>query len=65
MPVTTYEYLKPDIDHLVANGNSSVLCTQRFSHVSSGTSSGVRKLIPSTEEQAERSWHLWSLIMPV
>ncbi|MCL7036226.1 hypothetical protein MKW94_024095 [Papaver nudicaule] len=69
VPVTTYEYLKPDIDRLVANGNSSssILCAQRISQfmLSSGTSSGVRKLIPSTEEQAERSWHLWSLIMPV
>ncbi|KAI3835721.1 hypothetical protein MKW92_027640 [Papaver armeniacum] len=67
VPVTTYENLKPDIDHLVANGNSSVLCAQRISQfmLSSGTSSGARKLIPSTEEQAERSWHLWSLIMPV
>ncbi|KAI3855798.1 hypothetical protein MKX03_014793 [Papaver bracteatum] len=67
VPVTTYENLKPDIDRLVANGNSSVLCTQRISQfmLSSGTSSGASKLIPSTAEQAERSWHLWSLIMPV
>ncbi|RZC93918.1 hypothetical protein C5167_016612 [Papaver somniferum] len=68
VPVTSYENLKPDIDRLVANGNNSpVLCAQRISQfmLSSGTSSGAMKLIPSTEEQAERSWYLWSLIPPV
>ncbi|RZC53284.1 hypothetical protein C5167_012137 [Papaver somniferum] len=68
VPVIAYENLKPDIDRLVANGNNSpVLCAQRISQfmLSSGTSSGAMKLIPSTEEQAERSWHLWSLIPPV
>ncbi|KAI3923374.1 hypothetical protein MKW98_026967 [Papaver atlanticum] len=69
MPVVTYEDLKPDIDQLIAEGNniSSTLCKSPISHFfrSTGTSSGKSKLIPSTEEQAEKTRHFCSLLMPV
>ncbi|KAI3964379.1 hypothetical protein MKW92_045732 [Papaver armeniacum] len=69
MPVVTYEDLKPDIDLLIAKGNSisSTLCKSPISQFfrSTGTSSGMSKLIPSTEEQAEKTRHFCSLLMPV
>ncbi|XP_026452358.1 indole-3-acetic acid-amido synthetase GH3.6-like [Papaver somniferum] len=69
MPVVTYEDLKPDIDLLIAKGNSisSTLCKSPISQFfcSTGTSSGMSKLIPSTEEQAEKSRQFFSLLIPV
>ncbi|XP_026452366.1 indole-3-acetic acid-amido synthetase GH3.6-like [Papaver somniferum] len=69
MPVVTYEDLKPDIDLLIAKGNSisSTLCKSPISQFfrSTGTSSGMSKLIPSTEEQAEKSRQFCSLLIPV
>ncbi|KAI3855561.1 hypothetical protein MKX03_006599 [Papaver bracteatum] len=69
MPLVTYEDLKPDIDLLIAKGNniSSTLCKSPISQFfrSTGTSSGMNKLIPSTEEQAEKTRHFCSLLMPV
>ncbi|KAI3873797.1 hypothetical protein MKW92_024484 [Papaver armeniacum] len=68
MPVVSYEDVKTDIDLLIAKGNiSSILCASPVSQFfrSTGTSSGVSKLIPTTEEQAEKSWHFWCLLMPV
>ncbi|KAI3917556.1 hypothetical protein MKW98_021318 [Papaver atlanticum] len=68
MPVVCYEDVKADIDLIIAKGNiSSILCASPVSQFfrSTGTSSGVSKLMPTTEEQAEKSWHFWCLIMPV
>ncbi|XP_026452378.1 indole-3-acetic acid-amido synthetase GH3.5-like [Papaver somniferum] len=69
MPVVTYEDIKPDIDLLIAKGNSisSTLCKSPISQFfrSTGTSSGMSKLIPSTEEQAEKSRQFCSLLIPV
>ncbi|RZC92893.1 hypothetical protein C5167_007917 [Papaver somniferum] len=70
LPVITYEDLKPDIDRIISNGNTSsppILCDQPISMLfcSSGTSSGVRKRIPVTEEDAERRYFFRSLVMPI
>ncbi|RZC86325.1 hypothetical protein C5167_007510 [Papaver somniferum] len=70
LPVITYEDLKPDIDRIISNGNTSspsILCNQPISKLfcSSGTSSGVRKRIPMTEEDAERRYFFRSLVMPI
>ncbi|MCL7044729.1 hypothetical protein MKW94_018639 [Papaver nudicaule] len=63
LPVITYEDLKPDIDRIIANGinnttSNNILCEQPISMFfgSSGTSSGVRKRIPTTEEDVKRRW---------
>ncbi|KAI3888064.1 hypothetical protein MKX03_027356 [Papaver bracteatum] len=70
LPVVTYEDLKPDIDRIISNGNTSsppILCNQPISQLfcSSGTSSGVRKRIPMTEEDDERRYFFRSLFMPI
>ncbi|MCL7029707.1 hypothetical protein MKW94_009085 [Papaver nudicaule] len=68
IPVVTCEDLQPDIDRLINKGNvSSILCTSPISQFirSTGTSSGVSKLIPLTEEQREKSSHFRSLLMPL
>ncbi|KAI3834636.1 hypothetical protein MKX03_005976 [Papaver bracteatum] len=68
MPVVCYEDVKADIDLIIAKGNISlILCASPVSQFfrSTGTSSGVSKLMPTTEEQAEKSWHFWCLLMPV
>ncbi|KAI3886218.1 hypothetical protein MKW92_018602 [Papaver armeniacum] len=70
LPVITYEDLKPDIDRIISNGNTSsppILCDQPISKLfcSSGTSSGVRKRIPMTEEDAGRRYFFRSLVMPI
>ncbi|MCL7052026.1 hypothetical protein MKW94_006550 [Papaver nudicaule] len=71
IPVVCYEDLIPDIDPLIAYGNSSttspILCSRLITQfiTSSGTSSGVRQLIPMTQEQEEKLCHFQSLVMPV
>ncbi|KAI3955521.1 hypothetical protein MKW98_028466 [Papaver atlanticum] len=70
LPVITYEDLKPDIDRIISNGNTSsppILCNQPISKLfcSSGTSSGVRKRIPMTDEDAKRRYFFRSLVMPI
>ncbi|KAI3986237.1 hypothetical protein MKX01_014361 [Papaver californicum] len=70
LPVITYEDLKPDIDRIISNGNTyspPILCDHPISKLfcSSGTSSGVRKRIPMTEEDAERRYFFRSLVMPI
>ncbi|RZC94023.1 hypothetical protein C5167_016715 [Papaver somniferum] len=70
IPVITYEDLKPDIDRILANGNTDsppILCQHPISKFfrSSGTSSGVWKSIPTTEDDAERRSFFRSLIMPI
>ncbi|RZC53235.1 hypothetical protein C5167_012086 [Papaver somniferum] len=70
IPVVCYEDLIPDIDPLIANGNSitsSILGSRLIKQFirSTGTSSGVRKLIPLTQEQEDKIWHFQDLVMPV
>ncbi|KAI3934671.1 hypothetical protein MKX01_012211 [Papaver californicum] len=70
IPVITYEDLKPDIERILANGNTftpPILCQHPISKFfgSSGTSSGVRKRIPTTEDHAERKSVFRSLWMPI
>nr|GMD35170.1 indole-3-acetic acid-amido synthetase GH3.6-like [Ipomoea batatas] len=67
IPVVTYEDVKPDI-HRVANGEpSSIICSTPISEffVSSGTSGGECKLIPTTQENVERNSFFRSLFLPV
>ncbi|RZC91260.1 hypothetical protein C5167_027323 [Papaver somniferum] len=70
VPIITYENLKPDIDRIIAKGNTyspPILCAQPISkfYCTSGTSSGVRKPIPITEEDNERRGFFQSLLLPV
>ncbi|KAI3905672.1 hypothetical protein MKW92_048759 [Papaver armeniacum] len=70
IPVVCYEDLILDIDPLIANGNSitsSILGSRLIKQFirSTGTSSGVRKLIPLTQEQEDKIWHFQDLVMPV
>ncbi|KAI3929866.1 hypothetical protein MKW98_004020 [Papaver atlanticum] len=70
VPIITYEDLKPDIDRIIAKGNTyspPILCAQPISkfYCTSGTSSGVRKRIPTTEEDNERRGVFRSLVKPV
>ncbi|CAI9117794.1 OLC1v1019279C1 [Oldenlandia corymbosa var. corymbosa] len=67
IPVITYEEIRPDVTR-IANGDSSqLLCSQPISElvISSGTSGGQPKLIPTTEEEMGRWQFLCSLVMPV
>nr|GMD33482.1 indole-3-acetic acid-amido synthetase GH3.6-like [Ipomoea batatas] len=67
IPVVTYEDVKPDI-HRVANGEpSSIICSKPISEffLSSGTSGGENKLIPTTQEDIERKSLFRNLFMPV
>ncbi|KAI3974909.1 hypothetical protein MKX01_005020 [Papaver californicum] len=71
--VNTYDDIKPDINRIIANGNdtnsssAAILCGQPITKFfcSSGTSSGVRKRIPVTEDDINRRWFFRSLMMPV
>ncbi|KAI3885886.1 hypothetical protein MKW92_018356 [Papaver armeniacum] len=72
--INTYDDIKPDIDRIIATGydsaNSSsatILCGQPITKFfcSSGTSSGVRKRVPVTEDDTNRRWFFRSLTMPV
>ncbi|XP_038901036.1 indole-3-acetic acid-amido synthetase GH3.6-like [Benincasa hispida] len=67
IPLVSYEDLKPYIDR-IANGDASpILCSQPISEffISSGTSGGESKLIPTTEEEQKRRSLLYFLLMPV
>ncbi|PON80453.1 GH3-like hormone conjugating enzyme [Parasponia andersonii] len=67
MPIVTYEDLKPDIDRIANGDTSPILCSEPISEflTSSGTSEGERKLMPTTEEELQRRYLLYSLLMPV
>lgn len=67
VPCITYEDIRPEIQRM-ANGDSSAILTalpvSEFL-LSSGTTSGKRKLIPMPEEEWSRRQVLSSLQMPV
>ncbi|KAI3966693.1 hypothetical protein MKW92_019212 [Papaver armeniacum] len=70
VPIISYEDLKPDIDRIIAKGNTSsppILCVQPISkfYCTSGTSSGARKRIPTTEDDNERRGFFRSLVKPI
>ncbi|XXG71248.1 hypothetical protein AAC387_Pa07g0546 [Persea americana] len=67
IPVVEYEDLQPDIERIANGDTSPILCAQPISEllISSGTSGGKSKLIPSTEEELERRFLLSRLLMPV
>ncbi|KAI3931625.1 hypothetical protein MKX01_001035 [Papaver californicum] len=70
VPIITYEDLKPDIDRIIAKGNTyspPILCAQPITkfYCTSGISSGVRKLIPTTEDDNERRGFFRSLVQPI
>ncbi|KAI3844977.1 hypothetical protein MKW92_028374 [Papaver armeniacum] len=59
LPVITYEDLKPDIDRIISNGNTS---SPPFSVTNPFP---MRKRIPMTEEDAGRRYFFRSLVMPI
>ncbi|KAJ8629024.1 hypothetical protein MRB53_024166 [Persea americana] len=67
IPVVEYEDLQPDIERIANGDTSPILCAQPISEllISSGTSGGKSKLIPSTEEEVERRFLVSELLMPV
>ncbi|RWR84400.1 auxin early response protein GH3.6 [Cinnamomum micranthum f. kanehirae] len=67
IPVVEYEDLKPDIERIANGDTSPILCAQPISEllISSGTSGGKSKLIPSTEEELERRFLVSRLLTPV
>ncbi|GLJ20869.1 hypothetical protein SUGI_0380670 [Cryptomeria japonica] len=67
VPVVTYEDLQPDILRIANGDKPSILSSQPISEflTSSGTSTGERKLMPTTEEEINRKTLLYSFIMPV
>ncbi|CAL5200780.1 unnamed protein product [Lathyrus oleraceus] len=67
LPVITYEDIQNDINRIVNGDTSSILTANPVSHflLSSGTSGGKTKLIPTTEEDFGRRSLLYSLLMPI
>ncbi|KAG8068147.1 hypothetical protein GUJ93_ZPchr0005g16327 [Zizania palustris] len=66
-PLVTYEDILPFVVR-IANGDTSPILSGkpiREFLTSSGTSGGERKLMPTIEEEMERRWQLYSLLMPV
>ncbi|KAF5728350.1 Auxin-responsive GH3 family protein [Tripterygium wilfordii] len=67
IPMITYEDIQHDIDRIANGDTSPILCSKPISELltSSGTSGGVRKLLPLIEEQLEWNDQIHSLRMPV
>ncbi|CAA0817435.1 Probable indole-3-acetic acid-amido synthetase GH3.1 [Striga hermonthica] len=67
VPVVTYEDIRLLIRKMADGDPSSILCAQPITEFifSSGTTAGVPKLIPSTDEERDRRMHLVDLITPV
>eukprot|EP00253_Pinus_taeda_P008998 PITA_08998 len=67
LPLITYDDIKPEI-HRIANGDTSpILSAHPISEflLSTGTSGGQSKLVPTIEEDLERRALLISLVMPI
>ncbi|KAK6121479.1 hypothetical protein DH2020_044779 [Rehmannia glutinosa] len=67
IPIVTYDDLQPLIRRMADGDSSPILTTHPVSEfiVSTGTSSGEGKLIPSTKADSNLRLRLFSLIMPV
>ncbi|XP_004487633.1 indole-3-acetic acid-amido synthetase GH3.6-like [Cicer arietinum] len=67
IPIITYEDIQHDINRIANGDTSSILTSNPISNflTSSGTSGGERKLMPATEEEFERRYMLYSLLMPI
>ncbi|KAI3971645.1 hypothetical protein MKW92_049942 [Papaver armeniacum] len=71
--INNYDAIKPYIERIITNGNdtnsssAAILCGQPVTKLfcSSGTSSGVRKQTPVTQDDTNRRWFFRSLLMPV
>ncbi|GAB2228746.1 hypothetical protein Droror1_Dr00022875 [Drosera rotundifolia] len=66
IPVVTYEDIVPDIQRIVHADTSHILCTSPISEfiVSTGTSSGESKLIPTTSEEI-RNRAMYNFTTPI
>ncbi|KAK9690861.1 hypothetical protein RND81_09G159000 [Saponaria officinalis] len=66
VPLVTYDDIKPDIERIYNGDFSPILCAQSISEfwVSSGTSSGQQKLIPTTDAEIQRRYHLSAAVLP-
>ncbi|GAU26342.1 hypothetical protein TSUD_101750 [Trifolium subterraneum] len=67
LPIISYEDIKHDINRIANGDTSPILTSNPISNflTSSGTSGGERKLMPATEEELERRYFLYSLLMPI
>ncbi|CAM0957784.1 unnamed protein product [Alopecurus aequalis] len=67
VPMVEYEDLLPYIHRIADGDRSAILSTRPVSEflASSGTTGGVRKLMPSTKDDHDRRKLLNSLVMPV
>ncbi|XP_073154463.1 indole-3-acetic acid-amido synthetase GH3.6-like [Henckelia pumila] len=56
IPLISYEDIQPDVNRIADGDTSQILCSEPISEflTSSGTSGGVRKLIPLTDEELGR-----------
>ncbi|CAI9115053.1 OLC1v1015887C1 [Oldenlandia corymbosa var. corymbosa] len=67
MPVISYEDIMPDVTRVANGDKSQILCSQPISGflMSSGTSAGKPKLIPTTEEESARRQFQFILVRAV
>nr|XP_043637838.1 indole-3-acetic acid-amido synthetase GH3.6-like [Erigeron canadensis] len=67
IPVITYDDLQPDITRIANGDKSPILSSKPISEllISSGTSGGESKLLPTIEDDHERRSLLYCLTMPV
>ncbi|PHT35408.1 Indole-3-acetic acid-amido synthetase GH3.6 [Capsicum baccatum] len=67
VPVITYEDIQPDIKRIANGDKSPILCSRPVSEffISSGTSRGEIKLIPTIEEERGRRSLFYGLMMSV
>ena len=67
VPVVSYDALQPYIQRIVDGDRSPILSTQPISEflLSSGTSAGKQKLMPTVEDEHDRRQLFSSLFMPV
>ncbi|KAH0461970.1 hypothetical protein IEQ34_009545 [Dendrobium chrysotoxum] len=67
VPVITYEGIHPYIQRIANGESSSIISGQSITEllISSGTSSGEPRLMPSIAEDLDRRTYLYNLIMPI
>ncbi|KAI9113454.1 hypothetical protein K1719_015381 [Acacia pycnantha] len=67
VPVVTYENLQADVQRIVNGDRSPIFSSHPVSEfrTSSGTSGGVRKLMPTIDQDMDRRHLLFSLLMPL
>ncbi|XP_072950174.1 indole-3-acetic acid-amido synthetase GH3.17-like [Typha angustifolia] len=67
LPVVDYDKVKPYVDRIANGEPSTIISAKPITELltSSGTSGGLPKMMPSTEEELDRKTFLYNLLIPV